>query len=61
MSILDMGLALAGLPEVTIKELDAQLPALERLLALYKQAQPDLTAVTPVVQQLVAFAKSKES
>lgn len=60
MSVLDFGLGLAGLPEATIHELDKQLPAIERLLALYRQAEPDIAAVTPLFQQLVAFAKQKE-
>lgn len=61
MSILDFGLGLAGLPDATIKELDKQLPALERLVAQFKQAQPDIAAVTPLIQQLIAFAKQKEN
>lgn len=61
MSILDFGLGLAGLPEATIKELDKQLPALERLMAQFKAAQPDIVAVTPLIQQLIAFAKQKEN
>lgn len=61
MSVLDFGLGLAGLPEATIKELDKQLPALERLMALVKQAEPDIVAVTPLIQQLITFAKQKEN
>lgn len=75
MSILDFGLGLAGLPEATIKELDAQLPALERLAAIAKElepllsqalplitkALPDVAAVTPLVQSLIAFAKEKQN
>lgn len=75
MSVLDFGLGLAGLPEKTIQELDKQLPALERLMALVKQAEPlitqlspiyqralpDIIAVTPLIQELIAFAKQKES
>ena len=67
MSVLDFGLALAGLPEKTIKELDAQLPALERIVAAAKQIEPilqkvgpDIVAVTPLIQELIAFAKTKE-
>lgn len=75
MSVLDFGLGLAGLPEKTIKDLDTQLPALERIAAAAKQAEPlltplfpiitkvwpDIVAVTPLVQELIAFAKQKES
>jgi hypothetical protein len=75
MSVLDFGLGLAGLPEATIKELDKQLPALERIATAAKQleplltqlmpilnkAYPDIVAVTPLIQQLIAFAKQKES
>jgi hypothetical protein len=74
MSILDMGLGLAGMPEQTIKDLDTQMPALERLAAAIKQAEPlltqllpiitkaypDVVAVTPLVKELIAFAKQKE-
>lgn len=75
MSALDFGLGLAGLPEATIAELDKQLPALQRLAAVIKQlepllsaalpiiqkAMPDVVAVTPLVQELIAFAKEKKS
>lgn len=75
MSVLDFGLGLAGLPEATIKELDKQLPALERISAAAKQAEPlitqampilnkiwpDIVAVTPLIQELIAFAKQKET
>jgi hypothetical protein len=75
MSVLDFGLGLAGLSEASVKELDKQLPALERLAAAAKQAEPiltqlmpilnkaypDIVAVTPLIQQLIAFAKQKES
>ncbi len=74
MSVLDFGLGLAGLPEKTIHDLDTQLPALERIAAAAKQAEPiinqlipilskiwpDVVAVTPLVQELIAFAKEKE-
>ena len=75
MSELDFGLGLAGVPSATIEELDKQLPALQRLVAALRQAEPllsqlspilaknwpDVVAVTPLVQQLIAFAKEKES
>ena len=75
MSVLDFGLGLAGLPEKTIKDLDTQLPALQRISAAAKQAEPlltplmpilvkiwpDIVAVTPLVQELIAFAKQKEN
>lgn len=75
MSLLDFGLGLAGMPEDTIKELNKQLPALERLAADVKKAEPliapllpllqvawpDIVAVTPLLAQLIAFAKSKQA
>lgn len=68
MSVLDFGLGLAGLPEKTIKDLDAALPALERIAAGLKSIEPtitklwpDVVAVTPLVIELIAFAKQKES
>lgn len=73
MSLLQFGLGLAGMPEPTINELTKQLPALERLAAAAKEAEPhlvalqpivtkampDILAVTPLLQQLIAFAKLK--
>jgi hypothetical protein len=68
MSLLDLGLGLAGLPEATIQELDKQLPALQRIAAaahevepILTKVMPDITAVTPLIQQLLAFAKQKQS
>jgi hypothetical protein len=75
MSVLDFGLGLAGLPEKTIQDLDKNLPALERIAAAAKQAEPminqllpivtkaypDIVAVTPLIQELIAFAKQKET
>jgi hypothetical protein len=75
MSILDFGLGLAGLPEQTIKDFDANLPALQRIAAAAKQAEPhitallpiltkmwpDVVAVTPLIQELIAYAKQKEA
>lgn len=75
MSILDFELGFTGLPAATIAELDKQLPALERiaaaeaqaephvtaLLAISNKAWPDIVAVRPLVQQLIAFAKSKQA
>lgn len=67
MSLLDLGLGLAGLPEQTIKEFDKQLPALQRIAAaahelepIITKAMPDIVAVTPLIQQLLAFAKQKQ-
>ena len=75
MSILNFGLGIAGLPEQTIRDLDVHLPALGRIAAAAKQAEPlitelapilarvwpDIVAVTPLVQELIAFAKQKEN
>lgn len=74
MSVLEFGLRLAGLPEATVKEIAAQLPALERIAAAVKEAEPllsallpvlvkvwpDIVAVTPLAQELIAFAKKEE-
>lgn len=67
MSLLDLGLALAGLPQSTIQEFDKQLPALQRIAAAAHEIEPTLTkvmpdivAVTPLIQQLLAFAKQKQ-
>lgn len=73
MSALDFGLGLAGLPAATIKDLDAHLPHLQRIAAAAKEAEPqitallpilnkvwpDIVAVTPLVQELIAFAKQQ--
>lgn len=75
MSALDFGLSLAGLPEATIAEIDQNLPRFERIAAAAKQAEPlltqlmpilqkawpDIVAVTPLVHELVVFAKQKEA
>lgn len=75
MSLLNLGLALAGMPEKTINDLNAQLPALERLAAAAKRVEPmiapllpelnkawpDVVAVTPVLQELIAFVKQKQA
>lgn len=75
MSVLDFGLALAGMPEKTIQELDAQLPALERIALAAKTLEPhitammptidkvwpDIVAVTPLLLDLVTFIKQKQS
>jgi hypothetical protein len=75
MSILDFGLGLAGLPEQTIRDLDAHLPALQRiaaaalqaepfmtpLLPILQKAWPDIVAVTPLIQELIVYAKQKEN
>lgn len=75
MNLLNLGLGLAGLPEKSIVELNAQLPALERLAAEMKAAEPiitqlmphvqkawpDIVAVTPLLQDLIAFAKAKSA
>ena len=75
MTALDFGLSLAGLPQETIKDLDTHLPALARIAAAVHRAEPvinqlipilapiwpDVVAVTPLVQELIAFAKQKET
>jgi hypothetical protein len=75
MSMLNLGLALAGVPEKTIAELNANLPALERLAAAAKRVEPmlapvmpeiqkawpDIVAVTPLLQDLIAFVKLKQA
>lgn len=63
------------MPETTIAELDKQLPALQRIEALFEQAQPhiaalnliyakaqpDITAVMPLIRDMIAFAKQKQA
>lgn len=75
MNLLNLGLALAGLPEKTIGELNTSLPALERLAAAAKRVEPmlapimpelqkawpDIVAVTPLLADLIAFAKQKQA
>lgn len=75
MSILDLGLRFEGMSESQIKQIDAALPAFERLAAAWQQAAPiitpllpiiqkswpDILVVTPVLQQIVTFIKQKES
>lgn len=75
MSALDFVARLEGMPEPTLADLDAHLPHLERLAAALKQAEPiinqlipifnkaypDFVAVTPLIQELIAFAKQKET
>jgi hypothetical protein len=68
MSALDLGLELIGVPDATVTELDAQLPALLRIEAAFQQIEPivqavwpDIVAVTPLVKDLIAFAKSKQT
>jgi len=74
MSVLDIGLAIAGLPQATINELDSGLPSLQRIEAAFQKAEPHITAiipilnevwpdivkVTPLIRDLIAFAKQKE-
>ena len=74
MSLLDFGLGVAGVPEDTIKDLDAHLPHLARIAAAAKEAEPlttqlipiltkvwpDIVAVMPLAQKLIAFAKQEE-
>lgn len=57
MSILDIGLGFAGLPEKTIQDLDKNLPALERIAAAAKRAEPLVTQIQPAVAELQAITK----
>lgn len=68
MSGMDFALSLLGVPQDTIRELDAKLPALERVAVALKEIEPTLTkiwpdvvAVSPLVIALIAFAKQKEA
>lgn len=75
LNLLNLGLGLSGMPEQTIGELNKQLPALERLAAAAKRVEPmlapllpelqkawpDIQAVTPLLAELIAFAKAKQN
>ena len=74
MSILDFGLKLDGMDDKTIAQIDAALPALERLAAAWIAAEPcitalipiitkalpDAVAVAPVIKAVITFEKQKE-
>ena len=61
MSALDLGLWLAGLPPELIKEIDDNLPRFQRIATAATQIAPDVTAVLPLIEKLVTFAKEKET
>jgi hypothetical protein len=57
-------LGIAGMPSKTITDIEAAIPAAERLLALlpavealYAKAKPDLDAVAPVLSEIINFVK----
>lgn len=60
-----LGLGFLGMPEKTIEDIDAALPAMERLLALYQdkvaplfaEAKPDLDQAAPVLLEIINFVK----
>jgi hypothetical protein len=53
MSLLDICLALAGMPEAERADLEAKIPALGRIATLMKSVEPDLTAAKPHFDALV--------
>jgi hypothetical protein len=53
MSIIDFGLSLAGVPQEEIADLDKSLPALGRIVAAAKEAEPFLTQAKPHVDALM--------
>jgi hypothetical protein len=87
MSLLDLALALAGMPEAERVDLEAKIPALgrlsgalksiepeltqakahvdallplgEKIIPVFQQAWPDIVGVTPTIDDLIAFVKTK--
>lgn len=60
-------LGMAGMLESTVNEIDAALPAMERLIDIEKELSPaiatiypDLVAVIPIIERLLANAKDLE-
>lgn len=45
------GLGLAGMSEAQVNDLDAKLPGAQRVAAACKLAEPELTAVLPLLEQ----------
>jgi hypothetical protein len=61
-----IGLAMAGMPENTIADIEKSLPALLRLLAAYEKLspelallKPDLDQVAPVLVEVINFVKGE--
>ena len=52
MSMLDFGLGLAGMPQETIARIDAEMPALARLVRAAKQVDPILQPIEPNIEQI---------
>lgn len=51
--LLDAAAKFEGLTDAQIAQVEASIPDLQKLLALWVQAEPILTRVTPVIQMVV--------
>lgn len=60
MTFLDLVFKIGGVPDELTEELHKQAPALIRIAAAIKTIEPDIVAVTPFIQELLAFIESKE-
>lgn len=65
--VVRFALGMAGMPEATVNQIDAGLPAMERLVDAEKQLSPaiaamypDLVTVIPIIERLLANAKNIE-
>jgi hypothetical protein len=56
MSLLDIALKLAGMPQATIDELDRSMPGLARLAVVARNAEPLLTQAKPHLDALLPIA-----
>lgn len=46
------GLGLAGMQETQVNDLDAKMPGMSRVVAACREAEPELTAALPLLEQL---------
>lgn len=65
--IVRFALGMAGMPEAMVNEIDAALPAMERLVEAEQQLSPaiakmypDLVTVIPIIERLLATTKDLE-
>lgn len=58
---LNLGIRLAleaeGFTQAQIAQIEAAMPAMTRLLAAYKAADPDIVAVIPIVEMVIKQVK----